>query len=572
MSGNGIPIPVYRSESTSSGASDLSTVRPREVYVIIGRGFAAVANHLTLRASTNPEVRARVDRCRFVIIGGDEPWQARGPTPMGQFPHLLRLPAYKSLRGDESYALASDFGGYIRDAEKELGNYLDVDMDFLKSGWVGLIETRDQKKIYIPQDEEERRDPKEVDLVGPGQEEWAHPGAPYRLSVYWKDPAAKKRKLYFLYAHYIDVCTGPGPARLLDSDICEYGEGMMALHAGMPDDQPDYGKLKSIVKGDHHIGAPLPLGSDKLILVYGASASGAWSAEHVLNKGGGAKLHWGADQDYAPKDLRGKPYNDLMEGYFMHPQKANAPGGRNLEIVKKTADMRFLGRITNLEKGSGGGKIKVTFAVPGDALDWRAKITREYDQVVITVGQVNSLKTVSSSAYLTQALGKMRPQYARDLWSKFRPRDQDIPVAITDGRGAVRILGAAIASAAGLDVKFTADFKMGYEKHYVSLPIEGRAGGNSLLTAAATIELANRCSPGLVDVNRCCNSLITRALHSTAANSLVESRCLERVIRPVDPQGRDLVGKGHMSMDEIARMAKCQNPSAIFAGPFSADV
>ncbi len=455
MSGANVPIPVYRAEHATSGAADLSTVRPRETYVIIGRGFAAVANHLTLRASANPEVRARVDRCRFVIIGGDEPWQARGDTPLGQFPHLLGLPGYQALTGGRSYALASDFGAYIRGAEDGLNRYCDQDWRLPANAWVGLIESFDQRGTALPADEQQRRD--QALLVGPDAKEWEHrPGYPYRLSVFWREADDPRRRLSYLYAHYVDVCTGPGPARLLDPSV--YGPGLYEEHAGQPDDQPDSQTVKRLMKGDQHIGAPLPTGPEKRILVYGASASGAWSAEHVLNNSGGAQMHWAADPAFAPQEFQSKPYLELMEGYFKSPKQSNAPGGRNRPVIESTTEQRMLGRIERIEQGS-GQRLKVSWKVPSDAPGWRSMTDCEYDQVVISVGQDNVKERAGSAAYLVQSLGAMAPIYARDLWSNFLKQDQTIPVGLSDRRGHLRILGAASVAAPRLSRDEGKEFK-----------------------------------------------------------------------------------------------------------------
>lgn len=548
MSGTPLTIPVYRSQHSRRGVPDLSTIRPREVYVIIGRGFAAVANHLTLRASTNPDVRARVDRCRFVIVGGDEPWQARGATPLGQFPHLLNLPAYQALGGGRSYALASDFGGYIRGAENGLNRYSDQDLRLPSGAWVGLVEGFDQRGSPVPADEQQRRD--QALLVGPDANDWEQrPGYPYRLSVYWREPGDAKRRLSYLYAHYVDICTGPGPARLLDRSV--YGPGLYDEHLGQPDDQPDYQTVKRLVKGDQHIGAALPMGPDKRILVYGASASGAWSAEHVLNKSGGAQLHWAADPAWAPKELEGKPYLELMDGYFKNPRQSNAPGGRNLQVIESTADQRMLGRIERIEQGT-GQRLKVRWKVPSDAPGWRAMVDCEYDQVVISVGQENVTMRPGSAAYLVQNLGDLMPVYAKGLWNGFSSNDEMIPVGLTDLQGHVRVLGAAGVAVLDKEHPQESEFKKRYTDHAASLPHEGRAAGNSILMASATVQLANRCFLSMYDANQACQSLVQRLVGNTnLAEQVVAARQGEPFRQNAEPVSERYFGKGFLTRDEL---------------------
>lgn len=541
-------VPVYRAERGASSAKDISTFRERDTYVIIGRGFAAVANHLTLRASKNPEVRARVDRCRFVIIGGDEPWQARGATPLGQFPHLLGLPDYQALAGGRSYALASDFGAYIRGAEDGLNRYCDQDLRLPANAWIGLIETFDQRGTTLPTDEQTRRD--EALLVGSDHKEWdRRPGYPYRLSVFWREPGDTRRRLSYLYAHYVDVCTGPGPARLLDPSV--YGAGLYDEHAGQPDDQPDYQTVKRLVKGDQHIGAPLPMGPDKRILVYGASASGAWSAEHVLNRSGGAQLHWAADPAFAPEEFKSKPYLELMDGYFKSPRQSNAPGGRNLNVIESTTEQRLLGRIERIEQGT-GQRLKVLWKVPSDAPGWRAKTDCEYDQVVISVGQQNEKGRAGAAAYLIQNLGVMMPLYAGDLWKNFQKNDQTIPVGLSDERGHVRVLGAANVAAPLMNSTQQKEYKDFYAEHAQSLPQEGRAAGNSILVATATVGLANRFMPTRLDANSACPSLLQRVIgHAEVATQVATARQNESYRMQPTPASERYFGKGFLTRDEL---------------------
>jgi hypothetical protein len=557
MSGTNAGIPVYRSESTTSGAADLSTIRPREIYVIIGRGFAAMANHLTLRASQNPEVRARVDRCRFVIIGGEEPWQPRGATPLGQFPHMLRLPTHEPLGGGKAYASSDRFGGYIRDAEASLNRYCDHNVKLGLLSWVGLIEAY-ANRGSIPEDERKRRKDPAIAASGPQEDDWdLHPGFPYRLSVYWRNKPTESLNRSYLYAHYVDICTGPGPVRLMPSEVWNppiLGDEL----EGTPYDPPDYlrdkpGEFKRLIKGEHHIGANLPTEPEKKrILIYGASPSSAWSAEHVLKKGNAAALCWVADPKYAPPEAKGKPYLEALRINFYHPTKANAPGGRNLETLDATCHQHYLGTITRIEEG-GGGTLKVTFSVQEDAPDeWKKTTVHAFDQVVISIGQDNDKKRPGSAAYLVQELGDLTPIYAKDLWDGLSGTDGEIPLGIQSDRGAIRILGSAAVSAPGLARGPADKFREDYKAFSAALPHEGRAGGNSLLVASATTEMANRHMPSLLDINRTCSSLIERLLGSADdAKKIIEARKNDSMRSSENGVVPSYQGKGFLTMDEI---------------------
>jgi len=566
-------VPVYRAERSVSGAKDISTFRERDTYVIIGRGFAAVANHLTLRASKNPEVRARVDRCRFVIIGGDEPWQARGATPLGQFPHMLRLPAHQALGGGRAYAQSDAFGGYIRDAEKGLSRFCAQDVQLGTTSWVGLIETYENRNEPVPDDEGKRRKSDQITASGPQADDWEkHPGLPYRLSVYWRESPTGPLNRSYLYAHYVDVCTGPGPVRLLDPAVWGTPELQSELD-GQPYDPPDYvrdkpNEFKRLIKGEHHIGANLPTEPEKKrILIYGASPSSAWSAEHVLKKGAVAELYWVADPARAPDEAKGKSYSDMLKIYFYHPTKANAPGGRNLETLDATSRRHFLGVIDKIEEGPDKA-LNVTFTVPADApKDWKNKKVHTFDQVVISIGQNNDKTRPGSASYLIKALGKMNPIYADQLWKGLAGPDRKIPIGTIDRRGGVRVLGAAGVAGPGLSTEAT-DFRTAYEDYSAVLPPEGRAAGNSLLIAALTIELANRHMPVLLDSNRACLSLIQRATSSEAvAKKVIDARKMDSIRNKKDEAQADFPGKGFMTMDEIISATGDAGSSGVFLSP-----
>src|SRR6266852_1366621 len=54
-------------------------------YLIVGGGFAAAANHLTLKP-------ARMAGLEIIHIGMPDPWSNYCDLPMGQWPHALRIP------------------------------------------------------------------------------------------------------------------------------------------------------------------------------------------------------------------------------------------------------------------------------------------------------------------------------------------------------------------------------------------------------------------------------------------------------------------------------------------------
>ena len=153
---------------------------------------------------------------------------------------------------------------------------------------------------------------------------------------------------------------------------------------------------------------------------------------------------------------------------------------------------------------------------------------------------------------MVQFLGKLKPIYAGDLWNDLQEDDETIPVGLTDGRGHLRILGAAsVAVLTDLDKPFE-KFKKNYGRHAKSLPQEGRAGGNSLLMATTTVELANRFMPACLDANHACPSLIQRLVGTTeVAAQVVKARQEEDFRLPPTPDSERYFGKGFLTRGEL---------------------
>jgi len=192
-------------------------------YVIVGRGFAAVLNHLTL--GKTPEGRRRIGGRDVLHIGLDDPWSHFVRHGMGQFPHLLCLPGYSEtfsaeptgshLRSDVfAAATAAEFARLTAGPGVEpppLGPCL--------GGWVALIQ---EKGLAPPADPEIKGLLEELSI--PLESLAVYPyDSPYRLLVI--RPAAEGgHRPSFVYADRIDLCVGPGVPRLLNRDQFPSGQ------------------------------------------------------------------------------------------------------------------------------------------------------------------------------------------------------------------------------------------------------------------------------------------------------------------------------------------------------------
>jgi hypothetical protein len=317
---------------------------PPGYYVIIGRGASAWYNHLTLLQTPWGSDRMSRNGAPLPVmhIGYEEPWGRRGHERMGQPPRMLDffrgLGPGLGLPGglnEGDWLPASEFAATIRAAENEVcgfyrlverpdGSYLFTRNSLrnthlvIKDGFVGIIEMAHDfagHPGYLPAPEQARAAAATATIGDPTV--WLKPTCPYRISVY------HNRVRSFVYAHKIDICTGPGQARLFPDTLFatpELYQEHIPQRGVAPEIRPADQGFPRILDGNEYIGSPND--PDKSVLVFKGNPVGAQSAQSALDmplvrEGRRARRVWWVISE----DIRAR-------------NAADVPGRRNLlEIV-----------------------------------------------------------------------------------------------------------------------------------------------------------------------------------------------------------------------------------------------
>lgn len=202
-------------------------------YVIIGLGFSALVNYMTL-ISSNPE---RVENLPILFIGEWDPWQRYSPTRMGQWPALLTLPGFEfTPSGDETDFLPSqEFAAVLR------------------KQWLNLSQPGD---IHV--------------MMG-------HVTRVARSGRLFAVDVLSKGRKYKVKAGGLDICGGPGPSNRIERSIVPNDRVWREyLHPAKA------GHFPRLVAAEDYLRADIPRAEHGRVLVYGGSPTGAWCVETAL--------------------------------------------------------------------------------------------------------------------------------------------------------------------------------------------------------------------------------------------------------------------------------------------------
>jgi hypothetical protein len=312
---------------------------PPGYYVIVGRGASAWYNHATLLQTPWGRQRMSLGNALLPVmhIGYEEPWSRRGGERMGQPPRFLDF--FRGLgnlglaggldQGD--WLPASAFARTVRDAEQYVsGFYSDVQLTdgnyrllypgpglrdtslVIRNGFVGLIQRQVAHPGALPAPEQTRAN---ATTASDDPAVWANPACPYRLSVY------HHRVRRFVYAHKIDICTGPGQARLLDRALFatqDLYDEHLPVRDEIPEIRPADQGFPRILDGNEYIGSPND--RDKSVLVFKGNPVGAQSVQsamdmpHVRDGQRARRVWWVISEDVRarnPADVPGR--RNLLE-------------------------------------------------------------------------------------------------------------------------------------------------------------------------------------------------------------------------------------------------------------------
>jgi hypothetical protein len=170
-------MPEYSSQlmDASAPAKTTNTAATPPVYVIVGNGFSSVVNHLTLRLSRWGEARLR--GAEVWHIYQLDPWPTYIDHDMGQWTDLLTLPGftYTPTGATNKYLRSTEFGKLTG---REFANLPQVSPKFKQRQ--GTIEKIERVKV----------------------------NGTKKFSIKLKDDNKP------IIADFVDICTGPGEARL----------------------------------------------------------------------------------------------------------------------------------------------------------------------------------------------------------------------------------------------------------------------------------------------------------------------------------------------------------------------
>lgn len=281
--------------------ADLHHVPPPDPkYIIIGRGFAAVNNHATLRKSEWGEQRLRFNGEILPVthIGHADPWRHYRRHHMGQFPFALGLPGfpqrYTDLNQDEplnSRVFAASTRAVLEGLEAKADTLVTDSMN----AWVALIEHKD-RRATVEQKQRLRAAPfgfTDIHLA-PLLEDYNYEATPYRLLVVHPDKTTEA-----VYATKVDICSGTGVNRKMRATGTVSADGVIhdAVYTAYsePFNAPwvpleDYGGgARFMMSGQHAMYANFPLadaGEGTRIAIEGTGGIGVNLVEVTLDGAG----------------------------------------------------------------------------------------------------------------------------------------------------------------------------------------------------------------------------------------------------------------------------------------------
>ena len=208
---NGTP----RNPASPRGAVDtFNQSPPTGYYVIVGRGFAATLNSVSLAGADYGETRVAKSGNKLPImhIGHKDPWACYHSHGMGQFPHLLVGPGFKNRRYEacepfephRSEKFAADTADEY-DRIKEVWRARGHDVEE-RDAWVALIQPKDGAPDFS--EHVQKLADESVD-TRPLTRDYPPNFPPYRLLIVDKNGVSD-----LVYAEKIDICTGAGAPRL----------------------------------------------------------------------------------------------------------------------------------------------------------------------------------------------------------------------------------------------------------------------------------------------------------------------------------------------------------------------
>ena len=349
----------------------------RPYYVIIGMGFSALLNHVTMRFN---ERDSRIGKLPVLHIGKTDPWKLYNPIPMGQWPNLLTLPAFinRPVNCDHKDFLPST--EFVRMLEQE---------------WEALA----QKCPFFAVDGTARS----IKKIDSG----------YEIEVAGQTPIK-------VVAEKVDICGGPGPPRRLTrGQVCNQ-QLWSEYENGTSPDHP-WPRLQT---SEQFLGTSCLLPTrGSSIHIYGGGPTSAWCVERAMDLG--LRVTW----------LSREPLRNAFPPTRRNDRLARQPLDRiwkNGEYVVETPllpsrrDMTFAEgfQLSSLDLNSNEVEVAITPYTANATRRWvdgrdghiEPRTSGRFVLVVIATGHLKSVEEVGSWANIVRDLipANIRPNLVRD--------------------------------------------------------------------------------------------------------------------------------------------------------------
>lgn len=442
-------------------------------YVIVGRGPAAIINHTTLRQTEFG--KKRIGGLPVMHIGFANPWTKYMQHGMGQPPHLLNLPGFKDHPDEDAIHDAGldsrNFADCVEDEYERLEEHYGEEKVITTEAWVVWIQTTQREPlghsgVKIKDELTKDKIGKFIEKIEKKlSEEFLSKTAAFRLLVMNPKPAdlLEDEDIFFIYASYIDICTGPGRPNVVapgkgDTDECK--KARTAPWLSPEKWESKWGnelKNRIVLNGVESIRDEVPWKSGERVCVTAGGGVGLNAAERARNED--CKLDWFGRTSLM--DTFANPRNDTIlrhptEDRILRPGESKTLGWKkDDQIIPCKKALRYgYGavlddtKLVNSQvevtlKASGTPKIKDYFDKQvgfsgSDMWDCSAEYAKEcsqqpsklYDRLVLPNGQAS------------RALGHAY-FFARHLTLTPLTANDGRMVGLTTGDRKVRVLGAA---------------------------------------------------------------------------------------------------------------------------------
>jgi hypothetical protein len=278
-------------------------------YVIVGRGYSALLNHLTMRAVDHRRLHAEDDKNKRVLsvlhLGKPDPWSKYGTLGMGQWPCLLKLPGYQAFEKVTGKVPAKD-------------QWLTSDYFASSNAQVAS------------------------DLAMNGTAFDGH-----HVTDVCADGSAFVLKLddnFEITASKVDVCTGPGTPRFLEDKQIDAILQKELANTTLPRSR------KRLLHAQDFLDVGTNVVSGEHICISGGGGTGAWCVERAVNSG--AKVTW-VQRDQASIGLPASGRNDPL---FQHFDRSDSK-----RLIPRNTALRLAEEYVVSYVSSANGGVQVKF-------------------------------------------------------------------------------------------------------------------------------------------------------------------------------------------------------------------